>query len=67
MTKIDICDSPRRMGRKMEWPDKIIAPLAAGSLDRIAATLADGETKTDFLRTAVDRELSRRERAKPKA
>ena len=65
MTNIHICDKPRRMGRKMLWPDKIIAPLPEGSLRRIAAVLVDGEDKTDFLRQAVEAELKRRERAKP--
>lgn len=56
-----ICVSPRKMGRKMLWPDKIIAPLKAGTLDRIAAALRPSESKTDFLRAAVEAELKRRE------
>lgn len=58
------------MGRKMQWPDKIVAPLPAGSLDRMVAVLAEGEDKTDLLREAVERELRRREREgskRPKA
>ncbi|MGI4852245.1 MAG: hypothetical protein ACRYGR_09940 [Janthinobacterium lividum] len=47
----------------MLYPDKIVAPLVAGSKARIVAVLADGETTTDFLRTAVDTEIHRRERA----
>lgn len=50
-----------RMGRKMEWPDKAIAPLPAKTFDRIKAVLTEGETRTDFIRLAVERELSRRE------
>lgn len=50
-------------GRPMLYPDKIVAPLVAGSKARIVAVLADGETTTDFLRTAVDTEIHRRERA----
>ncbi len=49
------------MGRPMLWPDKIIAPLPKGSLDRMMAVLAPKETKADFLREAVRRELERRE------
>ena len=45
----------------MLWPDKIVAPLARGTLDRIESVLADGEVKTDFLRTAVEAELAKRE------
>jgi len=55
-----ICDIPR-VGRKMLWPDKIIAPLPAGSLRRIEAALREGEVKTDLIREAVERELERRE------
>lgn len=51
-----------RMGRRLQWPDKIVAPLPAGSLKRIEATLAEGEDKTDFLRASVEAELRRRER-----
>ena len=65
MTEIAICDKLPRVGRKMLWPDKIVAPLAAGSLDRIKGLLGDGETQTDFLRQAIEREIKRRERSKP--
>ena len=51
-----------RVGRKMLWPDKIIAPLPAGTKARIAAACEGDETLTDFLRAAVERELKRRER-----
>jgi hypothetical protein len=55
------------MGRKMLWPDKIVAPLPAGSLVRMVAALKEGEDKTDFLREAVEDLLKRREKAaKPK-
>jgi hypothetical protein len=59
-----ICDTRPKMGRKMRYPDKIIAPLPAGSLARIAAVLKPGEDKTDLLREAVEAELKRRERGK---
>lgn len=49
-------------GRKLLWPDKIVAPLKEGTLKRIVAVLLPSESKTDFLREAVERELSRRER-----
>ncbi|MHC2016282.1 GIY-YIG nuclease family protein [Methylobacterium sp. CM6247] len=52
-------------GRPMLWPDKIVAPLPKGSLARMEAVLQPAEDKTDFLRTAVEAELKRRER-KPK-
>jgi len=61
-----ICDTRPKMGRKMRYPDKIVAPLPAGSLDRIAAALRPGEDKTDLLRAAIEAELKRREAEKPK-
>lgn len=63
LTENHICGSRGRMGRKMRYPDKIIAPLPPGSLDRIKAVLAEDEDKTDLLREAVRRELERREEA----
>jgi hypothetical protein len=67
LTENLVCDTPRRMGRKMLWPDKIVAPLPAGSLVRMVAALKEGEDKTDFLREAVEDLLKRREKAaKPK-
>lgn len=62
MTANPICDTGRRMGRKMLWPDKILAPLPKGSLARIVAVLKPDEDKTDFLRAAIEAELTRRER-----
>jgi hypothetical protein len=59
-----ICATGPKMGRKMLYPDKIVAPLPAGSLDRIMAVLKPGEDKTDLLREAVETELKRRERQK---
>lgn len=59
-----ICATRPKMGRKMLYPDKIIAPLPGGTLERIAAILKAGESKTDFLRQAVESELRKRERGK---
>jgi len=66
LTEFVTCDIPAKVGRKLLWPDKIVAPLPAGTLDRIEAVLVNGEQKTDFLREAVASELKRRERSKPK-
>jgi hypothetical protein len=54
------------MGRKKRWPERVGAKFAAGTMDRIAAALADGEERTAFIREAVERELERRERAAAK-
>lgn len=58
-------DSAPKVGRKLLWPDKIIAPLPMGTKARIKAVCVTGETLTDFLREAIERELKRRERQKP--
>src|SRR6516165_10086813 len=50
-----------RMGRKLRWPERVMAKLAAGTLERIAAVLQKGEDRTAFLRNAIDREIERRE------
>jgi hypothetical protein len=55
-----------RMGRKLRWPERVMAKFAAGTLDRIAEVLAKGEVRLDFIREAVDREIQRRESATPK-
>lgn len=57
-----ICDTPRRMGRPPLWSENMQARFKAGTFDRIQATLADGEDRTDFVREAVERELKRREK-----
>lgn len=64
LTEFVTCDIAPKVGRKLLWPDKIVAPLPAGTLDRIEAVLVDGEQKTDFLREAIELHLKRRERTK---
>jgi len=48
------------MGRKLRWPERVMAKLAAGTLERIAAVLEKGEERTAFLRDAIEREIERR-------
>lgn len=50
------------MGRKKLWDERILLPLAEGTLDRIDAQLAETETRLDLIRAAIERELKRRER-----
>ena len=50
------------MGRKKLWSEDMQARFAEGTLARIEGALENGETKTDFVREAVERELKRRER-----
>jgi hypothetical protein len=56
----DVAIRPR-MGRKLRWPERVMAKLAAGTLERIAAVLEKGEERTAFLREAIEREIERRE------
>lgn len=51
------------MGRKKLWADTMEAKFPPGTFDRIEGVLADDEERTAFVRTAVERELKRRERA----
>ena len=51
----------RLMGRPRINEDHTPARLPAGTLDRIEAVLRERETRADFIRTAIERELKRRE------
>ena len=55
-----ICDTAQRVGRKMEFPDKCVAPFPAQTFARIASALHGEEDRTTFIREAVERELKRR-------
>lgn len=55
------------MGRKKRWAEDMVARFAAGTFARIAAVLAEGEDRTDFIREAAERELRRRERESTKS
>jgi hypothetical protein len=59
-TQKSICDSARRVGRKMRYPEKREAAFAEGTLARIQAVLTEGENQVGFIREAVERELTRR-------
>ena len=65
-TQNHISDMPKRVGRKKRWSEDMQARFEEGTFDRIAALLDEGEDRTDFVREAVDRELTRRERLKRK-
>jgi hypothetical protein len=59
-----ICATPRRVGRKLEWPEKFLVSFAAGTLARLREALAEGEDARSFVREAVEREIKRRSRLK---
>jgi hypothetical protein len=62
---VDVVIRPR-MGRKLRWPERVMAKLAAGTLTRIAIVLEKDEERTAFFREAIEREISRRQRATEK-
>lgn len=66
LTQVDVSGSAKRMGRIKKWAEDMQARFQAGTFARIAAVLHGDEDRTDFVRGAVERELKRRERAKPK-
>jgi len=49
------------MGRRKLWVDDMIARFAEGTFNKIDRVLDEGETRTDFLRTAADHEIELRE------
>jgi hypothetical protein len=53
----------RPVGRPLLFPDRITLPLAAGILDAVDKAVGKDETRVDFIRAAIDRELKRRGRA----
>jgi hypothetical protein len=53
---------PNRRGPPRQWEEEMVGRFSAGTFARIKRLLGDGESRTDFLREAVARELERRER-----
>lgn len=51
------------MARKKEIGTKVLATLHEGTLERIAPVLHEGETRTAFIRTAIEAEIKKRERS----
>lgn len=48
------------MGRKKQFERHVNLSLSAEMLARVDASLADGEVRLDLIRTAIERELNRR-------
>lgn len=59
--------TPQSVGRPKINHEQTPARFPEGTLARVDAALRDGEARSDFIREAVEAELKRRERAKPKA
>jgi len=50
------------VAQKLTNGEQLLARLPAGTRERIDAVLGSAETRADFLRAAVERELYRREK-----
>jgi hypothetical protein len=50
------------VGRKKRWHEVMGTPFPKGTFERMRAVREKVETKTDFVRRAVERELKRREK-----
>lgn len=66
MTDSRTYDTPTRMARAKLYPERITLPLTTEMLKRADAAIEAGEDRVSLIRKALDRELTRRERAKPK-
>lgn len=64
MTQIHVHANRPRMGRKKLWAENINLTLPEGAKARMDAALEPGEDRLDLIRSAIERELKRRERAK---
>jgi hypothetical protein len=50
------------MGRKKLWTERLTLPLDEETVERMDASLGEGEARVDLIRAAIERELKRRER-----
>lgn len=55
---------PARVGRKKEFPNRITLPLSDEMLAGIDEARAEGEDRLTLIRTAIEKELKRRQRDK---
>lgn len=67
LTELVISTIPSRVGRKQINHEQTPARFAEGTLARIDALLNEKEKRSDFIREAVEREINRRERLRPKS
>lgn len=60
-------DIAKRVGRTKINDEQTPARFPLGTLERIDSVLVEKEKRSDFIRVAVEAELKRREREKPKS
>lgn len=65
MTESRTYEIAGRVGRKLEFPERITLPMAEGTKARLDRLRQDGEDRVSIIREAIEREIKRRERAKP--
>ncbi len=66
LTDKEISLNNRRMARPKKFVEDMVARFAVGTFARITAVLRSGEDRADFVREAVERQLTRRERTPKK-
>lgn len=54
------------MGRTKLWSERLHLTLPEGAKERIDSVLEEGEDRLDLIRSAIDREIKRRQKL-PKA
>lgn len=52
----------RTRGRPKQFADRIALRLSADQVEGIAETRVEGEEQTAFIRSAIDREIARRQK-----
>lgn len=55
------CAIGARVGRKLQYPEKREAAFPPGTLSRIDGVKREGESRADFIRDAVEKEILRRQ------
>lgn len=66
LTASEISRPSRRMARPKNEHEPVLIRFRPGTMEQIDTVLLQPETRADFVRLAVDRELKRRKGAKPK-
>lgn len=64
MTENHVHAIPSRVGRKKLWSENVNLTLPEGAKAKMDALLEEGEDRLDLIRTAIDRELKRRSKAR---
>lgn len=61
MTEAAASSNGSIVGRKKEFPVRILLPLSSEMAGMVDASLKNGEARVDLIREAIERELKRRE------